>query len=187
MTQTTETIDTFNKRNLIFKKHKKIIGSIQKTTTFEEPILILMRRTRTAEFYENAKGDEFEYEHSSGENRKIYLNTKYLQSFPYGDKIFQGYICHEDHPVPLPNDPVITTDTMGTIIDKVLNDMKLWRVEEAKAKAKLWQIIIFGAIGLILAYAVFKMLNPTVAPKVAETAIQNITNATTMLKPTIIT
>lgn len=177
---------TFKEKQALFKKQKKLLGNHLTTVPFQEPILILMRRTRQAEFYENAKGDTFEYEHSNGENRHIHLNAKFLQSFNYGKTIFQGYICHEDNATPLPEEPIITADTMGTAIDKVLNDVRLWKVEELKGKTKMIGAIA-GLIGIVIAgYILYKLVIPAPTPTetaVATTVAENITNN---LIPTII-
>lgn len=181
----------FREKQALFKKQKKLIREHLTTVPFKEPILILMRRTRQAEFYENAKGDTFEYEHSNGDIRNIHLSAKYLQSFNYGEKIFQGYICHEDFPTPLPEEPIITADTMGIAIDKVLNDVRLWRVEELKGKTKMIGAIA-GLIAVIIGgYILFRMLiQPNMAPTQAEVqaineTIKNVTQ--TILPTTIIT
>jgi hypothetical protein len=166
-------------RKVLFKKKKNIFQSYYDTADFKEPVLILMRRNQNAEFFENATQGEFPYEHSDGTERKIYLNTKYLQSFPYGKKVFKGYICHEDNPLPLPAEPEITAETVGLAIDKTLNDIKKWKAEEWKAKGEFYWKIAIGVVAIIGMYILYKLLiNPT--PDGSETAVATTVKNTTV-------
>lgn len=176
------------RKRMLFKKKKGIFKEYYDTREFKEPILILMRRTQNAEFFEKATQGEFEYEHSDGTTRRIMLNSKYLQSFPYGKRTFKGYICHEDAPLPLPNEPEVSVETMGIAIDKTLNDIKKWTTQEIKAKGQLVWKIALGIMGILGVYILYKMLVPANAGNTA-TEVQVIKDTTitlTNLTPTVI-
>lgn len=148
-------------RKTLFKKKKKLFKEYYDTVDFKEPIIILMRRTQNAEFFENATQGEFTYKHSDETERKILLNTKYLQTFPYGKKNFKGYICHEDSPLPLPAEPEVTAETIGIAIDKTLNDIKKWKAEEWKAKGDFYWKLALGIVAIIGIYILYKLLIPS--------------------------
>lgn len=176
------------KRKTLFKKKKTLFRNYYETGDFKEPILILMRRTQQAEFFENATKGEFLFEHSDGTDRTILLNQKYMQSFPYGKKIFKGYICHEDNPIPLPSEPEITAETVGIAIDKTLNDIKKWKAEEWKAKGNFYWKLIMGIVALIGMYILYKLIiNPTPEPtdQAVITAVKN-TTVQVIPQPTVI-
>lgn len=172
----------------LFKKHKGLIKDHQKTANFKEPILILMRRGNKAEFYEKANTGEFTFEHSDGTTRHILINQKNLQTFDYGQKTFRGYICHEDTPIPLPEEPIVTSELLNIAINKTLNDIKKWKAEETKAKGELiWKAGLAIAV-IILAYAMYTLLKPEAPPtqivqtlgSTATAAAHAIKNGTTI-------
>lgn len=167
-----------DRRRVILKKYKGIIKKYYETTQFKEPLGILLRRTGRAEFHEDLSTSTFTFKHSDGEERTILLDSRQIHIFDYGDKTFRGYILHEDHPIPLPTDPLITLEEMGTTIDKVLTDIKDWKIKELKSKGDLiWKILI-GIALIILAYAMYKMLAPQDQSGQAEqTAVQAIQTA----------
>lgn len=148
------------KIQMLFKKHKGLIKQYYGVANFKEPILILMRRGNKAEFFEKANAGEFTFEHSDGSERHIILNPKNLQTFDYGAKTFRGYICHEDFPLALPEEPIVTTELFNIAIQKTLNDIKKWKTEEIKARSDMfWKIGLAIAV-VILAYAMYTMLKP---------------------------
>lgn len=165
------------KRNNLFKKYAGLISAYKETANFEEPALILLRRTKNSEFYEKATQGTFTYTHTNGETRDIILHPSKLHTMPYGKKTIRYYICHEDFPLPLPEDPVITAETVGIAIDKTLNDVKKWKTSEMNAKSKMIMYIIIGIIGIILAIAFFRMLVPSTpqVTQIIETIQRNIT------------
>jgi hypothetical protein len=81
-----------------------------------------------------------------------------MQTFEYGKNQFKGFVCHEDFPMPLPEDPVLTTEMMGIVIEKTLNDMKKWKTEEWKAKTNFYWKVIIGIAILAGMYILYKML-----------------------------
>jgi hypothetical protein len=168
------------KRKIIFKKYKKLFRSYFETANFEEPVMILMRRTGKAEFFEKATAGEFKFTHSDGEERNIILTPRFMQTFEYGKNQFKGFVCHEDFPMPLPEDPVLTTEMMGIIIEKTLNDMKKWKTEEWKAKTNFYWKVIIGIAILAGMYILYKMLieKQPVTP-------QEVSNATDIARTTI--
>jgi hypothetical protein len=172
-------------RNTLFKKKKALFKDYYDTADFKEPILILMRKTQNAEFFENATKGDFEYDHSDGTTRRIFLNTKYIQTFPYGKKVFKGYICHEDNPLPLPAEPEITAETVGLAIDKTLNDIKKWKADEFRAKGEFYWKIALGIVAIGAMYILYKLVivpspDPIVAPiaQIVKNTSVEVLNAT---------
>lgn len=161
------------RRRILFKVHKGLLRKKQKLVEFDEPILILMREGKKAEFYEKATGGKFIFSHSDGDERFIILDQSFMQTFEYGGKVFSGYICHEDFPTPLPENPIVTTELVALLYEKTLNDIKKWKIEELKAKKGLrmvwvWIILAIGAV--IVLILIFK------EPTNTTTIIENATN-----------
>lgn len=148
----------------LFKKHKGLIKKYNSTVEFNEPVLLLIRRTNKVEFYEDIKQNEFNYEHSDGTQRILLLTNNQLQ-FDYGDKKFRGYIAHEDFPTPLPEIPEVSSKEMTIALTKVLHDISKWKTQEWKAKSDFaWKI--GAAIALIIvAITLYAMLKPQTIPK----------------------
>lgn len=184
-----EKISQAEKRKMLFKKKEKLFKSYYEPAQFKEPVLILMRRNQNAEFFENATKGKFEFSHSDGETRYIYLTPKYLQSFPYGKKNFRGYICHEDFAIPLPAEPEITAETIGTVIDKTLNDIRNWKAQEYKAQGAMWFKIALGIVALIAAYTFYVMMTGNNVPVQPTPVINTIKNTSVQVlnqTPTIL-
>lgn len=148
---------------ILFKKYNKLIGADYQLAPFNEPIMILLRRTGKAEFIDKPSKGKFEYTHTNGEQRYINLNTNLL-TFQYGKRNFKGYICHEDIPIPLPANTTKNAEQFYIAIDKTLNDIKLWKAQEHIAMGKMWQMILFGIGAVILAITAYYMLKPTGTP-----------------------
>lgn len=171
------------KRKMIFKKYKGFMKSYMETANFKEPILILMKRSGKAEFYENANKTKFAFTDTEGNQKEILLNPSQIQTFDYGKKEFKGYICHEDFATPLPERPLMTLEMIQLAIDKTLNDIKKWKADELKATGQMyWKI--FGGIALLIGmFILYKMVvappqvvYQTVQPA-AEAVAANITQA----------
>lgn len=166
------------KRNTIFKKFQKMFTSYMETAEFKQPILILLRRGGEAEFFENATKGTFPFQHTDGTEREIILTSKGLYDFPYGKKTFKGYICHEDYPLPVPEDPIITVEAVQTIIDKALNDIKKWQAQETKAFGDMIFKILAGIALIIGAYIIYRMVIPAPPIQIIGQAISNATGIT---------
>lgn len=183
--QTKEDLQTkAEKRRTLFKKYQKLFFAHQETAEFKEPILILMRRNNKAEFFENATQGEFTYQHSDGQERKIILTPKNMQTFDYGKKSFKGYICHEDYPLPLPEDPILTVETIQIVIDKALNDLKKWKAEEQRAFGEMIFKILAGLALIAAIFVLYKMLVPEPPTQIIinglNQTINNTLNTTTL-------
>lgn len=140
---------------ILLKKNSKVFRDKQAMTEFKEPILMLERRSRAVEFYENATKGEFNFKHSDGKNRTLYLEPSMLKSFDYGKRKFRGYYCHEDFPLPLPENPLVVADTINMIIEKSMMDLKKLneRTEEIKAKTiKMLLIALLIGVFVYMAY-----------------------------------
>lgn len=171
----TKKISQATRRRIIFKTEKKLFKKKQSLSQFEEPILILLRQNGHAEFYENATGGKFYYTHSDKGERFIILDQSFLTTFDYAGNTFKGYICHEDFPTPLPENPIVTTELVAIMYEKILNDMKKWKIEEEKAKAlkiKSWALLI-GVIGGI--FLLWIILKPSGQGTIAQNITQNLT------------
>lgn len=152
---------------ILFKKHKKLIKSYYETSNFKEPVIFLERRNGRVNFFENATAGEFHFDHSDGNKRTILLNPAQQKMWDYGTKLFKGYYCHEDFPVPLPEDPVITSEMFNMAIEKALHDMKKWNAKEWEGKGKFVLYIGLGIGAIILAYAMYGMFVHDPAPVAA--------------------
>jgi hypothetical protein len=173
-------------RKSLFKKYNALFSTYRDTADFKEPILILMRRTQKAEFFENATQGEFQYDHSDGTKRTILLTTRQLQTFEYGKKQFKGYVCHEDIPTPLPTEPEITVESVGIAIDKTLNDIKKWKSEEARATGDMYFKIALGICAIGGLYILYRMLIPQGDGGIAETVASNLTENSSVVGETIV-
>lgn len=171
----------------LFKKEKKLLWEAQRLALFKEPILILLRRSGIAEFYEGIDGSTYEYTHSSGEKRYFILKGG-LYTFDYANKGFRAYICHEDHPLPLPEDPILTSEQFAMAIDKAIHDHESYKSKKLSDKGEMWLKILKG-VGLVLAiYLGYKFLlawfvgEPTVVTQVIKdnvtAAVDNLTRTT---------
>lgn len=172
----------------MFKVYKGFLKKKQSLAEFDEPIMILMKNSGKVEFYENATGGKFIFQHSSGEERFIILDQRFMNNFDYGGNSFRGYVCHEDFPTPLPENPIVTTELVAIMYEKVLNDIKKWKVEEEKAKAlkiKSWAILLAVAGGIFLLWIILKPTPQQVADAV-NTTINATLNATSSTKVTVI-
>lgn len=138
-----------NKIRMLLKKKETLFRDILDLADFKEPVVFLMRNNRKVEFYENATKNDFEFDKGDEEVGIIKLNPQYLHTFNYGKRTFRGYICHEDYPMPLPENPIMTAEMFSNTIDKTLMDIKSWKAKELEAKVSLrWAL--WGGIGLIL-------------------------------------
>lgn len=149
------------KLKILFKKHKGLIRKYYSIAQFKEPVVLLMRRGNMIEFLEGETGDHLDIEHSNGENRKIILNQSFLYTFDYGKRSFRGYICHEDHPIPIPYDPLVMCELFGVAIDKTLNDVRKWKIKEIQEKTNFWWTILIGLAILVALVVVYLIAKPT--------------------------
>lgn len=150
----------------LFSKQKGLLKTKYKVRDFGEPVMFFEKRSGEVEFYENVTTGLFEYEHGDGDKRFIIINPKYIKRFGFGDRAFKGYYCHEDHPLPLPDDPFLTAEQVNIIVEKSLNDIKKWKTQEINAKSKLYWtlgLIVLGGIGL---YVLYQMVVPAAPPPV---------------------
>ena len=67
--------------NLLLKKAAGRFRSHYELKEFEEPVVLLMRKNNTVEFYEKATTGAFVYTHSSGKEQSINLTTSKLMTF----------------------------------------------------------------------------------------------------------
>lgn len=143
--------------DILLKKYKGIKGKLD-TARFKEPVVFMIRRTGKVEFFEGITQGTWYFQHSDGDERFIMIDVSFQKTFEYGEKVFRGYICSEDHPTPLPDNPITTTEQMNIAIEKVLNDLKEWKAKELVAKGKMFWYIAIGIGIVICAIILFKML-----------------------------
>ena len=176
-------------RKMLFKKKKGVLKEYFKAVDFKEPAMILLMRGNKAKFFENVTKGEFKFTGSDGEEKKINIAPPYY-NFPYGDKTFKAYVCHEDFPNPLPPDPLITGEMLNIAVDKTLNDYKKWQSKEIQAKGEFW-FKVGGAIALIIgAVALYRILVPQDTSgnveRAAGEAINNTVNGAVNQSPTLL-
>lgn len=178
------------RRRILLKKHKKFLRDKEALVDFEGPCLILMRQGKKAEWHEKATGGKFYFTHSDGEERFIILDPRFLQTMEYGGRSFQLYVCHEDFPTALPDDPIVTTELVALMYEKVLQDIRKWKIEEAKAKAlqlKGWAILAAVLGGIVILYVILKPTGTSeaITPAINETINQTVQQAATVIKTNI--
>lgn len=175
-----QVLDLKNQRlDILFKKQKKFLSKGYNLADFKEPVLQLIRRDMSVEFYENVKPGTYVIKHSDKNIDTVEINLpegKILR-FPYGPKSFRGYIHHEDEFVPYPQDLLLNAEMVRIMIDKTLNDVKKWKAEEIRARGDVWIKIAMAVALVIGAYAVYRMVIPDpVVQKVVDNALNNVPN-----------
>lgn len=136
-------------RRTVFKKAKGLLRSYYNISEFDEPIAILMRRNQKCDFFEKVTKGNFFIQHSDGNERQIFIDPKFLQTFNYGKHTFKGYILHEDFPTPLPEDPLVTSEMISIANYKTLNDMSQWKAQTKLMDAKTKSVVTYGIIILL--------------------------------------
>ena len=170
-------------RKRIIKKSRRGLRTLRDVVPLKEPVVILMRRSSEIEVYEGEKKRNFDYKHSDGDERHIILNPKYIYNFKYGRGNFKAYVCHEDHPFPLPEDPIISTDMLHTTLNKVLHDEREWEVKEKKERTKLVKTVLGGlAILAVIAVLYFAVLKPDVGATIIREVARNTTTIAQILQ-----
>lgn len=168
----------------LFTKHRKYLQTTYQTAEFKEPIMFFERRSGEVEWHENVTAGLFGYTHSEGTKRYIVLTPSKQKKFGFANKKFKGYWCHEDYPLPLPQDPYMTSEQLNIIVEKSLNDINKWRAKDYKAKGDMWWKIGLAIAAIIAAAALFVTLKPQSTPQVitiAPTAAQTAAAAPTIL------
>lgn len=172
----------------VIQMHKKLLGRKQKLTEFKEPIALLIRRSHDIEFYENATKGKFAYRHTDGDMRTIDLIPSKLMSFPYSDRRVRTYILHEDSPLPLPEDPTVSSELITISQEKSMHDLNKYRTKMEEVKGANLKIILWGIAGIIIAL----VLGVTVIPqsfwdsllkKGVEKVAENVSQKTTAERP----
>lgn len=141
---------------MLLKKNKKIFKSKQVLIDFTEPVLMLIRRSRAVEFYEDASKGTFRFKHSDKKDREIYLEPSSQVSFDYGKRKFKGYICHEDYPLPLPENPLVTVETVNMIVEKSMMDTRKLDEKKELLKIKTLKVLIWAVAGGVVLYILYK-------------------------------
>lgn len=149
---------TAERRKILLRKHSKWYKSYYERSEFKEPVCFLMRRGKKVEWYEDVKAGEWVIEHTDGKPRTLFMDPIYIRSFDYGKQTFNGYIAHEDFPLPLPENPTLTAELTGIALEKTLNDIKKWKAEELRAQANFYKTIFYGVAILGVIYILYKML-----------------------------
>lgn len=162
----------------IFDKYKKWYKIKYETTPFKEPVLFFIRRTGEVEFYENATAGMFKFKHSDGKERFIILNPVKKLKFGFAERMFKGYICYEDSPIALPDNPVIITEEMNMVVEKSIFDIKQFEAKALTARGQMWWKIGLAISIIIIAIAILLILKPQKTPQIiqmAQPTIQNVT------------
>lgn len=139
---------------MLLKKNNAVFGSKRALTDFKEPVAFLRRRSGETEVFEDASKGSLIFKHSDGKTREIYLEPSTQGTMDYGKRKFKYYFCHEDYPLPLPENPLVTVDTINAIVEKSNMDMKklsekLETIKMKTIKMVLW-FAVLGAIIFIL-------------------------------------
>lgn len=165
----------------LFTKHKEWFSRTYKTAPFEEPVLFFERRSGDVEFYEKATQGIFTYTHSDGSIRFVVLVPKFKKKFGFANKSFTGYYCHEDHPLPFPQDPYMTAEQMNILVEKSLNDIQKLKAQEISAKSDFFWKICLG-IALIIGVI---FIGYTIMPHHPDPVIQVVAPLAAHVAPAI--
>lgn len=125
---------------------KELLKKTKKFTSGKEPYLWLIRRSGHMQSFENATAGRFDFVHSDGNTRYIELTPSKLLHFDLPDRTAKVYVCHEDFPTPLTEDPVVTTEQIGISMEKTMADYNKFKLKEAQAISS-GKIKVFLAIG----------------------------------------
>lgn len=141
---------------MLLKKNEAVFKDKQALTEFKEPVAFLRRRSGATEIYEDASKGSLVFKHSDGSDREIYLEPSSQGTMDYGKRKFKYYFCHEDYPLPLPENPLVTADTINAIVEKSTMDMR--KLNERRETLKLKTIKLLGllALGAALLYILYK-------------------------------
>lgn len=176
-------------RRILFKKHKGLIRAEEQLSNFKEPAAILMRRSGAGQWFENVTKGKFDFDHSDGSKRFIIITGK-PQDMQYAGKTFKLYILHEDFPLPLPEDPLYTTEQVSLMLEQALISTQKLKAKDWEGKTNLVKTIIWGVIGIIGAYILYKILAPTgntqPAQQVAQQAVENLSTVVRDATPTVL-
>ena len=118
------------------------------------------RRDGTVEFYEGVTAGIFNYKHTDGGDRFIIIAPNKIKKFGFGKKQFRGYFTHEDYPLPLPQDPFMTSEQLNTLVQNSMNDYNKWKAKELQAKGIMWRQIAIGIAIIIGALILGQMFAP---------------------------
>lgn len=185
-TEREKRLDEKNRINTLITKQKKLLKTYYNKTRFQEPALILLRNSQQAEFYEGITTGKYKYTHSDGRERELLVTNSRRYQFPYLNESFSCYIAHEDSTTVLPEDPILTSELYMISKNKDLNDIQNYKAKELKAVSGLVKTIGLILIGLIIAYAIYKMILPPQATNTAAETIKNITPKIPSTTPTIL-
>lgn len=142
---------------MLLKKNEAVFRDKQKLTDFKEPVLQLIRRSGSVEFYEDASKGSFVFKHSDGRDREIYLDPSGQLTFDYGKRKFKGYICQEDTPLPLPENPRVSVDTINSVVEKVGLDMKKLSLRGKELQIKTLKVLLWFVLGAALLFILYKI------------------------------
>lgn len=149
-----------NKITSLIQIHKGLIKRKQTLTDFKEPVVWLIRRSFNMEFFEKQVSSHFTFIHSDGETRKIELTPSRMISMDYGNRKVRTYILFEDSPLPIPEDPIVTTELLAISQEKSMHDLNKFKLKEAKIKSGAMFKIFLGAAIVAIAIALAVMLIP---------------------------
>lgn len=159
-------ISRAKKVDALLVKHKTRFSSYINLTNFKEPCAFFERRSGHVEFLENVTAGVYKFKHSDGEERYNIIPPSASQKrFGVGKRSFRGYYLHEDYPLPLPQDPLMTAEQVNIAIDKALTEMKEWKAKELMAKRKYAMVILWLLVILIGGYVLYKMVVPSAPPE----------------------
>lgn len=141
---------------MLLKKNYRVFKDKEKLTDFKEPVVFLRRRGGGTEIYEDSTKGIFEFTHSDGKYREIYLDPSTQGTMDYGKRKFKYYFCHEDFPLPLPEIPLVTADTVNMILEKSMMDLKKLNERKDEMKLKTIKLLAWIAAGAILLLILWK-------------------------------
>lgn len=167
------------KVNILLKRYQGWFKKQYELTNFEEPALLLIRRTGKIEFREKATQGLLEIMHTDGHRRFIVLDPRKQLNMEYGTRTIRTYIVHEDYPFPLPENPIIDSESFTTNVEQTLNNIGNFRAKEINATANLIKTIAIGGAILLALFIVWKMVIPD-PQQAGQTAVEAVKIAKNM-------
>lgn len=151
-------------RSLI-QKQKGLLKKKQSLTSFDEPVLFLVRRNGKMDILEKATAGKFTFEHSTGNARFIELRPSDQITFDYADRKVRGYVAHEDRPYAGWDDPVVDSESIMLGYEKTkATDLKyqekIARLKNAGRLTWVWIIIGVAIAIAIVGFAYVNWIQP---------------------------
>lgn len=163
----------------LLKKSKKLLGVKRRTIEFKQPVVFLMRKNGTTDFYENATSGKFEFETSDGKEREVILHPNQQTTFNYGKTSFKGYIIYEEEKIPYPHKPLLYAEIYDLEYRKLLADIMKHKAGEYTSMGKMWKNILIGLAIIIGVIVVAGLMDVNILSVFSKETTETVVNTQT--------